>query len=131
MRAGLRVGPDPAETNAAVVCLAMIETAAALESVERICAVPDLDGVYIGPSDLSIAMGAVRPGAVADIPFEEALTRIRTAAETAGIACGIHCPDGTTAKRRLAEGFTLATVSSDLLHLERAARSHYEDAIST
>jgi 4-hydroxy-2-oxoheptanedioate aldolase len=125
MRSALRVGPRPEEANAAVTCLAMIETPEGLEDVEAICAVPGLTGVYVGPSDLSIAVGGAYPGdpAVADV-FEVALVRIREAAAAAGVAAGIHTPAGADAARRLAEGFTFATVSSDLTHLERAAADH-------
>lgn len=129
MRSALRVGPKPEESNAAVSCLAMIETPEGLANVEEICAVPGLTGVYIGPSDLSIAVGGAFPGdpAVADV-FEAALVRIRDAAEAAGVAAGIHTPSGADAARRLAEGFTFATVSSDLTHLEKAAADHLSAA---
>ena len=125
MRSALRVGPVPAEANAAVSCLAMIETPEGLENVEKICAVPGLTGVYVGPSDLCLAVGGAFPGdpAVADV-FEAALERVRSAAADAGVAAGIHTPAGADAARRLAEGFTFATVSSDLAHLERAAADH-------
>ena len=124
MRSALRVGPDPRDADAGVACVAMIETGTALENVEAICAVPGLDGVYIGPSDLAIGIGAVRPGAVEGLPFEESVARIRTAADAAGIASGFHCADGAAGKRRLAEGFTFVTISSDLVHLEAVARDH-------
>lgn len=125
MRSALRVGPKPADANASVAVLAMIETPEGLENVEAICAVPGLTGVYIGPSDLCIAVGGAFPGdpAVAE-EFEAALVRIRDAAEAAGVAAGIHTPAGADAARRLAQGFTFATVSSDLVHLEKAAADH-------
>ena len=125
MRSGLRIGPVPAEANAAVSCLAMIETPEGLANVEEICAVPGLTGIYVGPSDLCLAVGGAFPGdpAVAD-EFEAALQRISAAAEAAGVAAGIHTPSGTDAARRLGQGFTFATVSSDLVHLERAAADH-------
>ena len=125
-RAPLRVGAgDVASVNAAVACIVMIETAAGLSNVEDICSTPGLDGVYIGPSDLSIALGAPRAGAVDDLPaFDEGLAAVRVAAERAGIACGMHCPSGEVAATRLAEGFTYVSISSDLLHLEAAARAH-------
>jgi 4-hydroxy-2-oxoheptanedioate aldolase len=129
MRSALRVGPVPAEADASVACLAMIETQEGLENVEKICAVPGLTGVYVGPSDLCLAIGGAYPGdpAVADV-FQAALKRIRTAAEAAGVAAGIHTPNGAEAARRLAEGFTFATISSDLVHLERAAAEHLQQA---
>jgi 4-hydroxy-2-oxoheptanedioate aldolase len=60
--------------------------------------------------------------------FEAAVLRVRTAAASAGIAAGIHTPNGATAARRLAEGFTFASIASDLSHLEAAARGHLEAA---
>ncbi|MFI5908257.1 HpcH/HpaI aldolase/citrate lyase family protein [Dactylosporangium sp. NPDC051541] len=121
-RAQLRIGPKPAEADAAVACFAMIETADGLANVEAICAVPGLAGVYVGPADLCLAIGGAYPGdpAVADA-FEAALTRVRTAAAAAGVAVGIHTFTGTDAARRIAEGFTFASVAADLSHLERAA----------
>jgi len=129
MRSGLRVGPTPAEANEQVACVVMIETAEALGNTAEICATEGLDGVYIGPSDLTIALG----GRTSTDPsvaerFDAALTTVARAAEAAGIAAGIHCPDGATAAKRLAQGFTFATVSSDLVHLEQAAAAHLRDA---
>lgn len=129
MRSSLRIGPAPAEADASVVVLAMIETPQGLANVESISATPGLDGVYIGPADMALAVGAEHPGdpAVA-AEFDAALARVRAAADAAGIAVGIHTPDGATAARRLAEGFTFASVSSDLEHLEQVARVHLDDA---
>jgi 4-hydroxy-2-oxoheptanedioate aldolase len=130
-RAALRVGAKPAEANAANVVIAMIETPGALSEVDAICATPGLDGVYVGPSDLSLAVGGAFPldPAVSE-EFEQAVTTVREAARRAGIAAGIHTRDGMTAARRLAEGFTFASIASDLSHLEAAARGHLEAARS-
>ena len=57
MRAQLRIGPTPAVANSDTVVLAMIETPQGLENVESICATEGLDGVYVGPSDLRLAVG--------------------------------------------------------------------------
>jgi 4-hydroxy-2-oxoheptanedioate aldolase len=53
---------------------------------------------------------------------------VREAAAAAGIAAAIHTPDGATAARRLAEGFTVATVASDLVHLKLASAAHLKAA---
>lgn len=129
MRAQLRIGPNPADTHEQTAVLAMIETADGLADVEAICATPGLDGIYVGPSDLRLAIG----GASSTDPsvrdeFEQALTRIRKAAEAAGIAAGIHNADGASAARRLAEGFTFATVAADVVHLQQIATSHVDAA---
>jgi 4-hydroxy-2-oxoheptanedioate aldolase len=125
MRSGLRIGPEPALANRSVVVLAMIETPQGLANVEEIAATPGLDGLYIGPSDLTLAVGGATPSdaAVADV-FDKALTRVRNACEAAGITAGIHSASGTIASRRLAEGFTFVSIASDLTHLEQAARDH-------
>jgi 4-hydroxy-2-oxoheptanedioate aldolase len=130
-RSALRIGAKPADANAGTVVIAMIETASALSEVDAICATAGLDGVYVGPSDLSLAVGGAFPMDPAIMPrFEDAVRRVREAARHAGIAAGIHVPDGATAARRLAEGFTFASIASDLAHLEAAARGHLEAALS-
>jgi 4-hydroxy-2-oxoheptanedioate aldolase len=85
----------------------------------------------VGPSDLSLAVGGAFPmDPAVSTEFESAVARVREAARVAGIAAGIHTPDGATAARRLAEGYTFASIASDLNHLERAARDHLEKARS-
>ncbi|GAA1578660.1 aldolase/citrate lyase family protein [Kribbella hippodromi] len=132
MRSGLRIGPVPAEADAATVVLAMIETPQGLANVAEICATPGLDGIYVGPSDLCLAVGGRYPGDpdVAE-EFDAALELIAKTARAAGVAAGIHTPDGETAQRRLAAGYTYATVASDLTHLEAIATTHLNNARSS
>ncbi len=125
VRAELRLGSVPAELDAAVACIVMIETAAAMSNLDAICGVPGLDAVYVGPADLSVALGGryfgdpeVRPA------LDQAMARIADAAEQAGIAAGIHCMDGASAAAQLSAGFTFATISSDITHLAQAAAAH-------
>ena len=129
MRASLRIGPVPADSNAQTVVLAMIETPLGLKNVAEICATPGLDGVYVGPSDLGLALGARFPGdPEIEGPFEEALELIARTAQEAGIAAGIHTFDGDSANLRIEQGYTFATVASDLSHLEASAAAHLETA---
>ena len=125
MRSQLRIGPVPADTVEQVAVLAMIETAEGLSNLHEICATPGLDGVYVGPSDLSIGLGGRFPNdpEIKD-KFDDALARVATAAASAGIAAGIHTPAGEVASERLAAGFTFASIASDLVHLEAAAATH-------
>lgn len=131
MRSALRVGPVPAESDATTMVFAMIETPGGLENVEEIAAVEGLDGLYVGPSDLALAIGAAFPGdpAIKD-EFEVALKRVSAAAAQAGIAAGIHNANGELANQRLGEGYTFATVASDLTHLEATAAAHLQQARS-
>jgi 4-hydroxy-2-oxoheptanedioate aldolase len=125
MRSALRVGPEPATANESVVVLAMIETPQGLANVKAIAATPGLDGLYIGPSDLTLAVGGATPSdpAVAE-EFAAALVTVREACEANSIAAGIHTPSGEVAAERLAAGFTFVTIASDLTHLELAAQAH-------
>ena len=57
-RAMLYAGSDyPAHANDTVLTFAMIETEEAMANLDEIVATPGLDGVYIGPADLSLAHG--------------------------------------------------------------------------
>ncbi|NKG19914.1 HpcH/HpaI aldolase family protein [Paeniglutamicibacter terrestris] len=132
MRSALRVGPVPAEADATTLVFAMIETPGGLDNVEEIAAVPGLDGLYVGPSDLALAIGAAFPGDPAiKEEFEAALVRVSDAAQAAGIAAGIHNASGELAHGRLNEGYTFATVASDLTHLEATAAAHLRSARTT
>lgn len=129
MRSQLRIGPNPADADRDTVVLAMIETPQGLANVEEICAVPGLDGVYVGPSDLRLAVGGSSPTDTSvDEQFEAALVRVCRAAAAAGITAGIHTPSGAVAAKRLDEGYTLATVASDLTHLKAVSADHLKAA---
>ncbi|MEU1995569.1 aldolase/citrate lyase family protein [Nocardia gamkensis] len=125
LRAGLRIGPSPARANAEIACVVMIESASGLENAAAIASVPGVDAIYIGPSDLRLALGGATPTDPAvDAEFDAALLTVRKAAEAAEKAVGIHCPDGATAARRLAEGFNYVSIANDLVHLEQTVKIH-------
>ncbi|WEK13453.1 MAG: aldolase/citrate lyase family protein [Candidatus Microbacterium phytovorans] len=125
MRSGLRIGPTPAEADRSVLVFAMIETPQGLANVEAIAAVPGLDGLYVGPSDLTLALGGTTSTdtSVASA-FDDALARVLDACATNGIIPGIHSASGDIARERLDAGFRFVSIASDLTHLEAAARSH-------
>ena len=123
LRASLRVGPAPAESNASVVVLMMVETAGGLAEAAEIAATSGVDGLFVGPNDLRLALGAPTPDDPAfDDLLEAALVAVREACAAAGVAAGIFTTSGEQAAQRLAEGFTFVCVSGDLAHLEQAAR---------
>ncbi|MDN5551638.1 MULTISPECIES: HpcH/HpaI aldolase family protein [Brevibacterium] len=98
----------------------MIENKEGLANVEKICEVPGIDGVYVGPADLAFAVDAL-PGQPNDA-HAEALVRIRTAADKAGVVPGIHCGDGAEAKARKEQGFRFITSAGDIGAAGRAFR---------
>lgn len=78
LRASL--GHDPAAHESRIGVFAMIETAAALADIREICAVDGLTGIYVGPADLAISMGAGVLGATRHPEVLDAITRIHRAA---------------------------------------------------
>jgi 4-hydroxy-2-oxoheptanedioate aldolase len=74
--------------NDDVICLVMVETAKALENVEEIAKAPEIDGLYIGPSDLSLDMGVDLNSWPNDARHLDAVQRIFAAAKANGkVAC--------------------------------------------
>lgn len=118
-RAELVLGTsDPAELAAAALCFVMIETREGLDHVEEIAATPGLDGLYIGPSDLSLALG-LNPR-VGGPELEQAIARVLEVAHGHGLIAGMHCRNGQAARDRAAQGFDLVTAVVDSV-LFRAA----------
>ena len=123
-RASLYAGPDYlAEANREVACVVMIETPQALDNLDAIASVPGVDALYIGPSDLSQALG-LGPRYDADNPkHAAAVTRIREAAERHGIVPGIHTSGSALTNRYVKEGFKMVLLTSDSAGLAAGARS--------
>jgi len=121
-RAMFYAGADYAKhANDTVLTLAMIETQQALDNVEGIVATPGLDGVYIGPSDLSLSMGYTPKLDQEEPAVVDAIETIRKAAKNAGISAGIHCLEPAYAQRMINQGFDLVTIGSDIRLLGSAA----------
>ncbi len=113
-RAVMHWGGDYAKkANDQLLKIAMIETVEALENMDAIMSTPGLNGIYIGPSDLSFSMGfearldPVEPAVV------EAVARIRDNAHKHGLFCGLHCSDPDYAKAAQAAGMNLVSIPSD------------------
>jgi 4-hydroxy-2-oxoheptanedioate aldolase len=106
------------------VILAMIETATALDNVEAIAATPGIDGLFLGPYDLSVALS--RGAEVnTNMPAVAAvLDRVLAAANKAGKFSGIYCSTIEQMRAAHAKGFRFLTVGADadFLHTGISAR---------
>jgi 4-hydroxy-2-oxoheptanedioate aldolase len=114
------------EANDEILCIAMIETAEAMENLEAIVSTPGVDGVYIGPADLTLGItnGRLAPGFDREEPeMVEAIQKILSAAKGAGIRACLHCGTPEYAARAIDWGFDLVTVSNDVRLLASAATS--------
>jgi 4-hydroxy-2-oxoheptanedioate aldolase len=126
LRASL--GHDPAALESRVSVFAMIETAAALSGLDRICAVDGLAGIYIGPADLAISMGVDVVGATRHPEVVDAIARIHRAAAAAGLVTGIHAGEGKTGRALAQLGFRMITLAAESQALRRGAAEHLREA---
>ena len=114
IRALLYGGTDyPKHANDTIVVFAMIETKQALDNLDDIMSVKGLDAVYIGPSDLSLALGCTPTFDDVDPPVVEAIDHILARAREHGLVAGIHNGTPEAALKRIEKGFQFVTVSSD------------------
>lgn len=106
-----------AEANGEMLAFAMIETAEAMANLDEIVRTPGLDGVYIGPADLTLGLseGALAPGFDRTEPeMVAAIHRIRDAAKVAGIRAALHCGTADYAAKAMNWGFDMVTLSNDV-----------------
>ena len=114
--AGPRSSNYAATANDVVAVIPMIETTEALAHLDDILWVPGVDAIYVGPADLSLSLG-LPPGNNDDsASFREALDAIVAGCRRHGVVPGIHATGALTA-RRLEQGFTMVTVTSDAVAL--------------
>jgi 4-hydroxy-2-oxoheptanedioate aldolase len=114
VRANLYGGADYAtKANDTIVVFAMIETKQALDNLDDILSVEGLDGVYIGPSDLSLVLGCRPVFDDVDPPTAQAIAHILARAKVHGVRAGVHNGLPEVAKARGAMGFDFVTLSSD------------------
>ncbi len=114
IRALLYGGADyPSHANETIVVFAMIETRAGLDNLEEILATPGLDAVYVGPSDLSLALGCRPTFDDVDPPAAEAIELIVAKAREHGKVAGIHNGTPEAALKRIEMGYQFVTISSD------------------
>jgi 4-hydroxy-2-oxoheptanedioate aldolase len=113
-RAAIVMGSrDMKVTGDGVLCFVMVETKDGLANVDAIAATPGLDGIYIGPSDLAIALG-LGPGLDRDEPEHvAAVASILAACQRHKIVPGIHTGSGRSARNFAAKGFRLVTIAGD------------------
>ncbi len=113
-RAAIYGGADYAsKANATIVVFAMIETREALDNLDAILSVEGLDAIYIGPSDLSLALGCSPQFDDVDPPVAQAIDHIVARARAHGVVAGIHNGRPDVAKARIAKGFRFVTVGTD------------------
>jgi 4-hydroxy-2-oxoheptanedioate aldolase len=108
------------EANAQVCLLVQAETVQAMENLDAIAAVPGVDGVFIGPADLSASMG--HPGNPGHPDVQAAIHEGIARILRAGKAPGILATNEAQARQWLAAGARFVAVGIDTMLLASAAR---------
>jgi 4-hydroxy-2-oxoheptanedioate aldolase len=102
------------EGNDLSVTLAMIETTHALGNLDAILATPGIDGVFVGPFDLSIALAQGRSVDPDSPKVDEALRAIADAANNAGKIAGVYCHASKRAPALAKRGFRFIAAGNDI-----------------
>ena len=128
IRATIYGGDDYAKNaNEEILKLAMIETKEALEKLDEILDTPNLDGIYIGPADLSLAVDE-EPGfdrSENTRAYKEIL-RILDGAKKRNLLAGLHNGTAEYAQKMINKGFNLVTVGSDSRYIASGSKSDLE-----
>jgi 4-hydroxy-2-oxoheptanedioate aldolase len=103
------------------LCIVMAESRNAVAEIGATLALDGVDGIYVGPRDLSLSLGcALDPR---DPVLRPELERIWAACAAAGKPVGVHASDGATARLYRDSGCRILTVATDAAAIERGART--------
>lgn len=111
------------EANRMTMVFSMVETVEALDNVEEIAATPGLDGLFVGPSDLSITLSR---GAGIDKLGKDTLSAMRkvsAAAHRNGLVAGAFGGSAEVIKTYQGLGFTFLAAAVDVDLLQWGAAS--------
>ncbi|MEI3347104.1 MAG: aldolase/citrate lyase family protein [Dysosmobacter sp.] len=114
-----------AHANRETLLIPQCETVGCLEHIEEITAMDGVDGIFVGPFDLSIALG--RPMAFDCDEMRAALDRILNACHKNNKMAFIFCGDAQAAKTRAAQGFDSVTAGLDIMALVDSYRAMVQD----
>jgi 4-hydroxy-2-oxoheptanedioate aldolase len=114
-------GYSPETANRRTVVAVMIETPGGVENLDAILAVPGVDAVYVGPSDLALGHGMTPTLSPTDPEHVKLIETIVDRCRERGIVAGIHCDSVETVRRWHARGYGMFTVGSDAALMRGAA----------
>jgi 4-hydroxy-2-oxoheptanedioate aldolase len=116
---GYRSGGGVLALGAAPLCIIMVESRQAMTELPATLELPGVDGIYVGPRDLSYSLGCpLDPG---DPVLRPALEQIWVDCAKAGKPVGVHASEGETARLFRENGCRLVTVVAEPVALTRAA----------
>ena len=110
------------------LCIVMVETPAAVDSVDEIAAVDGVDGVFVGPSDLALTMGMPLTAQNGDPAYDALLSHIVERCRAAGKPVGIFSASPAHVRRYRGLGFSFFALMSDAAMLRAAAAENLRSA---
>ena len=116
-----------AEADKEIVVIAMVETKEGLDNLDAICATPGLDAIYIGPSDLSFALGLPPKMDNTDPLHLATCDKIRDTAHKHGKKACMHCVSAAFAAGAIKRGFDLVMLTSDINCMVAGVRKQLDD----
>jgi 2-keto-3-deoxy-L-rhamnonate aldolase RhmA len=122
-RYGMEFEESIGSTNDSIALIAQIEHRTGIENIDAILQVPDVDGVFIGPLDLSGSYG--KSGQLDCPEMKDALRRYLDACEKHHKCAGIHIvrPDDTSIKNAVEQGYRMIALGVDGVFLEMASKN--------
>jgi 4-hydroxy-2-oxoheptanedioate aldolase len=108
--------------NEEVLLFAMVETREGVGNLDAILSVEGLNGVYVGPSDLSLSMGKPPTLGPTDREVLGAMATIVKKTRERELIAGVHTDGAETASKRFEEGFHMCTLLNDVRLLAMAAQ---------
>ncbi len=117
---GISLGSYLGAANDEIVTIVQIESKAGLANVEAIAAVDELDAIFVGPADLSAALGVL--GEYDDPAFIDAFETIVEAAHAAGVPVATLAVDPDDAGRWIDYGVDFLLTGTDIGHLRDGAQ---------
>ena len=128
IRALMYAGADYGDhANEEILKIAMIETKEALDKLDDIMSTPGVDGIYIGPADLSLALGE-KPSfdKPESDPVYPMIMKILDHAKKNNIFAGLHNMTPEYAQKMIDKGFQFVTVGSEQRFMSSGAKNAVE-----
>jgi 4-hydroxy-2-oxoheptanedioate aldolase len=116
--------------NGEMLVFAMIETRDGIANLDAILSTTGLDGIYIGPNDLSLCLGAKPGGDMNDQRVIDTIALILSRAKVHGKFAGIFCGSGQIGAIRRKQGFDLVTLQHEGSLLTQAAKAVIASALT-
>lgn len=117
--------------NRDIVVVVMIESKEAIENIDEILAVDGIDGVFVGPYDMSGSYGVI--GQTSHPEIIEACHTVVKACQRADKAAGLHVvlPSKDAIEKAIHDGFTFIALGMDDVFLDQGARFALQNARGT